>query len=159
MECRAFLDAMLEAEPRELRGETDSALARHVRACATCADAANAILRAERALAAQLAGAMRAPAFVPVARPARWRGMMRVGLPAAAAIVLSLLAADRLRDRILPRGPAAPSMADSAGATGIEEPDASVTIVDVEPGQNAVVFNTSNPGITVVWYYAPEGVR
>jgi hypothetical protein len=35
---------------------------------------------------------------------------------------------------------------------GLEAPG-----VELPPGRNAVVFRTSNPKITVVWYYSSQG--
>ena len=36
MNCREARDAMLVAEPAELRGETETALAAHITSCADC---------------------------------------------------------------------------------------------------------------------------
>lgn len=155
MECSSYLDIMLEAEPRELRGDADSALALHLRSCAPCRAEAHEIVRAGRLLAGQLAAES---AALPGRRQRRagWRPIARVGLPAAAVILLSLLAAGRLRNRVISHGAVTQP---AASATGSADAVPMFPVVDVEPGQNAVVFSTTNPGITVVWYYSPEGIR
>ncbi|MCI0435489.1 MAG: hypothetical protein L0271_17870 [Gemmatimonadetes bacterium] len=170
MECRPFIDGMLVGEPRELRGVGDTPLARHIRSCASCRSAAQAILHGE----AELGRAMEAWSTAPVAAQRRaggrasdqrvptgvlrrpsWAGVARAALPAAAVIALALLAGDGVRSRLdRPDRTAAPNAAEP-----VAESESPLPVIDVEPGQNAVVFNTSNPGITVVWYYTMEGTR
>ncbi len=48
--CDTALERMLEADPAELRGETDSALARHIDGCPRCAAVAVAFLEEHAAL-------------------------------------------------------------------------------------------------------------
>lgn len=48
--CTRFLEAMMDADPRELRGEGDSELARHVPECPRCRAAASRILLDTEAL-------------------------------------------------------------------------------------------------------------
>ncbi|MGH7502744.1 MAG: hypothetical protein ACREL7_13435 [Longimicrobiales bacterium] len=169
MECRSFVDAMMEAEPAVLRGKGATALAVHIRTCIRCARRAQLVLGATEALAAELdirseaKDAARSRVIVAAAgarpgiRQSTWRARTRrsvlVALPAAAALVLAV-GLDRLGDD----GANAPAV-DSASVTqpspdmgGLESPD-----VVVRPGQNAVVFRTSNPKITVVWYYSTQG--
>src|SRR5687767_15981082 len=52
-ECGQLRELLLTADPAELRGQGDSAIARHVRSCQRCAEAAQRILGATALLAAR----------------------------------------------------------------------------------------------------------
>ena len=172
MVCSAYLDAMKEADPAALRGEGETALASHIRTCARCRTAAARVLRADARLAAWLGSAPLAvseaarpgqmhsraqatgnarqksdAARFGSARRGRVRRVVRKALPIAALIAL-VVAIDQGVERVTRVAPPDTAQASAPDAV-LETPD-----VDVQPGQNAVVFRTSNPKITVVWYYS-----
>lgn len=124
MDCPTVREHLLGADLDALEA---SPIAAHLATCAPCAARAAVIRRATARLAADLA--------VPAAAPARlgWRRPATlVALAAAAALALLL------------RGP------------GHEAPppaEIPVPSISVPEGTNAVVFRTSNPQITIVWYY------
>ena len=150
MDCAAARQAMLEADPAELAGGTESAVGRHLASCGACRAMAAAILAAERGLAAKLAAAQPRgrveAAIVRAAAAARRRSRLR-----RAASAGSLLAAAALAVLLLlPRGRLPVT---AAPAVALAEPQFSVAAA---PGQNLVVMHTANPKIIVVWYLPPR---
>lgn len=157
MNCEAVLELLLEADLEELEGRGDSPVAAHVRSCARCADVARRLLAGERLLAAALdeirpsASADEAIAGLHVdetvrtplrlGRRPRWRPGLAAALPLAAAAGLALLL---LRDDATPPEPL-PIARVAEHAAG--------PVVTVPVGSNAAIFKTSNPKITVVWFY------
>jgi hypothetical protein len=79
MNCADCLNAMLDAEPAELRAHGGSELADHLRGCLTCRGAANAIVADTRMLA-------RVAGHAAPARASRWRVTI-AGVAAAGVIV------------------------------------------------------------------------
>ena len=156
MECREFIDAMQEAELAELRGEGGTPLAEHVRVCDECAGYAKHVLTATDRLAASLleesgrgsvVGARRVLAATRPAWPRRFAGLA-VGTAALVTLAVGLDRAGVLSRDVLLENP--------SDAIGMDQQSTSPGI-DVPAGRNAVVFRTSNPKITVVWYYPSEG--
>lgn len=151
MLCRDALRALLEAEPQELRGEGESVVAAHVRGCADCRVAADALLAGEESLAETLRG--QAPPLdvksvlerahsAPTPSHPRWRSAAwksAVPLAAAAATAFLLLT----RDGGIP--PVAP----------VSEPAVITTaqVLEVPEGKNVAVLETQNPAIAVVWFF------
>lgn len=155
MRCEEAIELMLEAELEELAGRGDSALAAHVRSCARCAATAERLLAGQRLLAAALdevqprvsadeviAGArLHRKAPSPLGSRRLGRRGLAAAVPLAAAAALALLL---LRD-----DPAAPEPFPIARfAEHAADP-----VLTVPAGSNAAIFKTSNPKITVVWFY------
>jgi hypothetical protein len=130
MTCTDMREAMLVAEPRELKAIGDSELAAHLRECAECSAVANHLVAGLNALASQVKrrGAKRIR-----------RAAVIAAVPIAAAIVGVI--AVRTRDR----------------ARVPEVRPADVVSVQVAPGQQAAVFKTQDPKVTVVWLSSGGG--
>jgi len=177
--CEEALELMLEADLEELAGRGGSALAAHAQSCARCAATAERLLAGERLLAAALdeirprapvdeaiaglmapqgrltdlrkaaasheaiPGAGGAGARAPRLDRSRrlWRRGVAAALPLATAAALALLL---IRD-----DPAPPEPLPIAR---VRERTAG-PVVTVPAGSNAAIFKTSNPKITVVWFY------
>jgi hypothetical protein len=156
MECREFIDAMQEAELAELRGEGGTPLAEHVRVCGECAAYATHVLAATDRLAASLMlesgrGSVVGPRRVLAPIQPSWRRRF-AGLAVGAA-ALATLTVGLDRAGVLSRDVPPETASDAIGM----DPQSPAPGVDVPAGRNAVVFRTSNPKITVVWYYPAEG--
>ncbi len=150
MNCELAFEGMLEADPEELAGQGDSELAAHIKQCSRCGAVAAEILAGQELLANGLRrlrvdGTVEEllPEVRRVAATPRRRLLTRVALPLAAAATLALLI---VGDRpTVPRPEAAVQIAQA-----MPRPEQSVRLA---PNTNAVVFKTSNPKITVVWFY------
>lgn len=147
MDCPTARDLLLEADPAELRGEGDSPLAAHLRDCAACRARAQAILAGEaeldaalRSLAAARTGT-RVIALWPRHGLARRVGTIAVPLAAAAA------AAGVVLLRPAPAGEK-PGVTTEKIARALfpRQP-----VVRPGPGRSAMVLQTRDPGVTVVW--------
>ncbi|MBI4546125.1 MAG: hypothetical protein HY703_13075 [Gemmatimonadetes bacterium] len=156
MKCESALDQLLEAEPAELRGEGDSDLAAHVRACPRCRAVTERLLLeqdslgqlltslrpardAEQALARTL-DAARAPQLA--------RGLRTwAALPLAAAAALAALLLLRRQDA----GQLAEPLLQAAAARREPPP-----MVAAPPGKGVIVFHTGNPDIAVIWFFDTE---
>jgi hypothetical protein len=146
--CRERLDAMLEADPHELAGEGESALAVHVRSCSGCRDAAQAILDATARLDAVLDAPGRAPdieAILTRARlrvtpspPATRRPAARRWVALAAAGIAAIMVIGR-------REPAPP---ESTPPRLVTPP-----LVEVVDDADIVLIPTGNPDITILWFF------
>jgi anti-sigma factor RsiW len=155
MRCEIALEALLEADTDTLGGTGEDALSTHVRECARCRAAATRFLEGERLLregleatakppAQELVDAMSRRARMPPVEPeprstgarpgARWR--LWVPAVGAAAATVALL------------WPGPPSPVPSLLA-----PSVARTRVELPPGQDALVLETRNPEITVVWFF------
>ncbi len=151
MNCELALERMLDADPEELKGHGDSELVLHIQGCGRCQAVAAELLQghemlAERIQSVDLDRGVEAvlPAVRRVAtRRVRRRRLTRFALPAAAAAVLVLLA---IRDRV----PSMPLVDPPAQLPG--QPPKQPT-VRLAPNTNALVLETNNPKITVVWFY------
>ena len=151
MNCELALERMLDADPEELEGRGDVELVVHIQGCGRCQAVAAELLAGHEMLAAQIhsvdadRGVER---VLPAVRRAaiqrvRRRRLIRFALPAAAAAVLALLAT---RDP-MPSMPLGNPPAQLAGSAP-EQPT-----VRLAPNTNALVLETNNPKITVVWFY------
>jgi anti-sigma factor RsiW len=150
--CDVALERMLEADPDELAGRGDSELALHVAGCARCGAVAAELLAGQETLAAGLRsleggrdvevvldGVRRAAAR----RRRRRRLLSRVAAPLAAAAALALLVVGDRGSQVRPQASLPPRAA-------VSRPEQTVRLA---PNTNAVVFETDNPKITVVWFY------
>ena len=155
--CDRYREALLEAEPDDLRGIGQTEVARHVRGCPACARAGTIILEATESLNAFLSGVEPVPDLDAVLRRAAtpegitpqpadlpgpvapWRLSRRWAAFAAAAAIAALL--------LLPgRPPPLPPPATLATR-------APLPTVESAPGQTVAVFETENPDITVLWFF------
>jgi len=126
MTCDEVVDAMMTAEPRELRANGDGPLAAHLAECPACAKQARMLSSVLPRLSKK------------VSRRSRQRAAMAVGIPAAAAAaVLGVFIAR-------------PDGEESAARPPASIPT-NVVSVDVKAGQRATVLKTSDPKVTVVW--------
>jgi hypothetical protein len=135
---------MLLAEPAELRGSGDSDLAVHLSTCGECSSIARRILERSRGLAADREPSSPEPLVVPSHEPRPRRGRRVAGGLAIAA----MLAAVALVPWYARRG--TPPVTPASSEAFTPSPGVSVS---VPPGSNAIVFQTADPTITVVWYY------
>lgn len=157
MKCIEAREAILDADPKVLQGLGDDPLASHVRACASCARRAQAILREAAALSGALERAVSPPDLDRILREAaepgrnvepghrRWffAGVERrwgtALLPLAAAAVLAFL--------LLGRQPALPG-------TPYRPPPTPVGLdVQAPPETDVAVLETDDPDITVLWLF------
>jgi hypothetical protein len=150
MDCTAVRDAILEAEPAELRRLTDSDVSVHLRQCSTCRALAMQISKAEDELrghfsqAPQLesvAAALEAASVrAGIIRRRRRRGWAAVPALAAAGVAVALLVRTggappaNVRSPIPPSATAAP-------------------LVETTAGPHVAVLETDNPNIVVVWTF------
>lgn len=160
--CAEYRDLILAAEPGELRGEGETALAVHVRRCSSCARAAALVLEetarlheylgevpdfdvdALLARTGQLApeherGAPKAPPRVQHRFPGR-----RLWVPLAAAAALAGL--------LLVRGFGIRAPATFVASSS--PPPAPAPVVEPVAGQDAAIMQTDDPEITVVWLFS-----
>ena len=139
-DCDRFRAQMLEAEPVELSGMTETPLSRHLGVCPSCRQRARRLIEGHRVLDRALLGleprlvAPLAGTTLPRGRPRiRWRW------PAVAAAVVLWLAV---------RGGLGPQVEWSTPSAPVSEPDQQLATTG-----NAVVIATENPDITIVWFY------
>jgi anti-sigma factor RsiW len=175
MKCREAEILLLEADPYELRGEGDGALATHLRRCEACRRSARRILEGERALddalraraarrsvdhvlrevRATLAEGREDPAGqVPGApRSIRWK----VAVPLAAAAVAAIALWSRgPGDESTPVSPVvrpAWSAPPSATASTAAEAGERGSGLRVEADERFALLPTESPTISVVWFY------
>jgi hypothetical protein len=127
MNCIEAREAMLDAEPAELRGESESPLAAHVRDCPTCHALARALARDTAVLSSR------------VRVRSRRRTLSITLLPVAAALVATVTVRANRGDQ--------PSVAVRSHA----DAPAKIVSVDVGVGQQATVIKTADPKTTLVW--------
>ena len=151
MNCELSLERMLEADPEELEGRGDSELDVHIQGCGRCQAVAAELLAGHEMLAARILSVeldRGVEAVLPVVRRAatqriRRRRLTWFALPAVIAAALVLLA---IRDR----APSTPLVDPPAQLAG--QPPEQPT-VRLAPNTNALVLETNNPKITIVWFY------
>jgi hypothetical protein len=144
IDCATATDLLLEAEPAELRGAGGSELAAHVRGCAACRGQAELLLAGQARLAHALDTLTSLhTAAVPARRPL-WRWASRVLLPLAAAAAAMIVIVSRAAE---PDGQALPPLVVPPARI------AEVPVVNAGTARNVAVMRTSDPNITVVWYY------
>ena len=147
MDCAAARALLLEADPAELRGEGDSPLAAHLRACAFCREDADAILAGEAELDAALR-ALATPSADPKVIPLQPRRGMRIGpaLGSLAALAAAVAAVMLARPHAAPpRG----ATAEQIARLMFPAPP----VARAADGRSVAVLKTSDPGVTVVWVY------
>ncbi len=150
MKCADAVALILEADSVDLRGEGNSPLARHVRACSRCQALAQIVIDEERILAVQMAQVVPSPDLDEILHrslatiserrgPRRFRraGLALVPLAAAAVVAALFLRGDPP----LPGSTYSPP--DRPAHFGLELPE----------GRNAAVLQTDNPDITVLWFF------
>ena len=145
IDCATATDLLLEAEPAELRGEGESALAAHLRECASCRGQAELLL-GEQARLAHALDTITAVHTTPRSqhRPVTRRWLPRVLLPvaaAAAAVIVFVARPAQRADEPLPPLLVLPARI------------AEVPVVNASTDRNVAVMRTADPKITVVWYY------
>ncbi len=149
MKCDDAFDRLLEADPQELTGRTDSDLAVHVRGCARCQVVASELLAGQVQLAGELAKLRPRPDVSEALRltRARWRrtrrlerawhwGPVAAAAVLAAAMVLSSLPAGRMVE------------GDIATVPTTLEP-----LVEEATSRNVLVFEARDRSAKVVWFY------
>jgi hypothetical protein len=148
MSCTDARAALLEADPVELRGEAETAVSLHLRECAACRAAADAILATEAAAGRWIE--TRAPRrgvadALARGRSAGRRRRWRWAAPVAAAAGIAALV-------FLTRPAAGPPSARPAGATAAASAPGGVA-ARAPAGRNVAVFATADPEIVVIWLY------
>ncbi len=151
MNCELALERMLDADPEELEDRGDSELVGHIQGCGRCQAVAAELLAGHEMLAAEIQSAdvdRGVERVLPAVRRAatqrvRRHRLIRFALPAAAAAVLALLVT---RDPV----PAVPLVDPPPQLAGREPEHPTVRLA---PNTNALVLETNNPNITVVWFY------
>lgn len=167
MTCGEIRERILEASAAALAGHGESAVARHVRGCAACRAIASSVLGETERLASdlehvrprmgegdavRLARQGRAAVEDPAVRDRgrRWLRWGPVPVAAAAAITALLLTEGPRRPGMEETGPAAATRGSEVAVVG--EPPAQLSVDVPEQGRIAV-FETSDPSVTVVWFY------
>ncbi len=152
MNCELAFERMLEADPEELAGQRDSELAAHIAQCSRCGAVAAEIIAGQNLLAEgikQVETMGDVDAMLPAIRRAtarrtkRWR-LARTAVPLAAAAAFVLLVLGDREPQVLDTDPSVQL------ATSRPQHEQTVRL---SPNTNAVLFKTSNPKITVVWFY------
>jgi anti-sigma factor RsiW len=148
VKCEIAFERMLEADPEELSPESATELGAHIAGCERCRAVAQEILAGQRLLGdavkefeaeGQVDTALHGVRAAARARR-RWRMASVALLPLAAAAVLVLLVTgDRGRNTPTPTA----SRADLPSRPTVTLP----------PTTNAMVLQTENPKISVVWFY------
>lgn len=151
MTCETCHELLLEAEPADLRGEGDTELAQHMRACPPCGARARQILEDLDALSDVLArqeptvavsGAV-ARAAVEARRRQKRRTLWRAAVPALAAAGLAgLLVAQRTTREL--------------GVQSLPvERDTPARVPDVEApvGRDYMVLGSDNSDIVIIWFF------
>lgn len=140
MNCIDARDALLIAEIVELRGESDTPLAEHIRTCAECSRAAAAIVVGTNELRTLARG--RAPA-----RPFGARSLLLyTAVPIAAALIVAVAIKSRGKQE------------DVTTRTSLGAPSAARHVsLEVARGQHATVLKTADPNVTVIWLSSGEG--
>ncbi len=146
MTCNDALAAMLECDPREVEPGAGSPLAEHLRECAACQMKATAVLEHHATLvrAYQSAGDLGpcAHAAVPRRRLTMLVPWMATAIAAAVVLVVGMT-------RRVHRAAAVPAAVERDATA----PPAPSLAVEVPPGKNAIIMNTKDPTISVVWIY------
>jgi anti-sigma factor RsiW len=145
MNCPAALDLMLEAEPADLAGITDSELSRHIEGCPPCRAAANRILEAERSLRETLAAAAPRRTTAEVLhltgqRRRRTGRLWQLGSLAAAAGLAGLVLTRHHAIELVPPPPVSP-------------PPSPRIAVAAPHGRSVAVLQTDNPDVVVIWFF------
>jgi hypothetical protein len=145
MNCREAREALLVADIAELRGDIETPIAAHLRACAECQRLASLVVRGtselrNAAINRDAARAARAPRRLAVRRFA-----LAATLPIAAALLLAVVMNQRGERPDRPRPP--------VGSL----PVARQVSLEVARGQRATMLKTADPKVTVIWLSSGEG--
>lgn len=148
MNCETARASILEADPAELRSESESPLGEHLRGCARCRAAADSVVRSMRLLDEGLALMPRTTVDtvlenLPRRRDRRVEPWIPWGI--AAAVVAGLLLAR-------PWSPETPPMHPPVALAAESSPP----VIEDAEGAPVAVFATRDPSITVVWIYEEE---
>jgi anti-sigma factor RsiW len=141
--CTEIREMILEAELDELRGMSDSRVARHVVTCAECQAYAHRLLRAYHQMDAGLSNISAPTADAAVIPLKRRRRALWLPLPLAAAAVIALVMARAQQDDEMP------NVDRLAQLMFNEEP-----VVSPRAGQQAMVMEKKD--MTIVWLYKQE---
>jgi anti-sigma factor RsiW len=150
MKCDEAYPLLFEADPDELRGESDSHLSDHLRSCTRCRTLAGRINREEDRLRTALVSVR--PRISPKEASKRaeqearlrhrreiWQGIAPVAAAAGLAGIL-----------LVSTGSPSPGSLDELTTT---VQVALPPVVETAPGQQVAVFETDNPNIVVVWSF------
>lgn len=182
MRCETALERMLEADPAELRGDTDTELTRHTAGCRRCNAVAAALLA--QAEGVNTAISEYAAAVAGVTEAARTTAARVAAEAALTAIVAEqekgfrpgrAPAPDRARGHRWIRTAWIPLAAAAAlagvlvlgrsprpfpdQAPALSEPHPPGPAISVHPpaDRGTAILETRNPNITIVWQYEREG--
>jgi predicted anti-sigma-YlaC factor YlaD len=139
MTCNTMREQILEADLAELRGETDTPLAQHLRKCHACRGVAEKIVLAEADLGVALDAMSTGVRTRRTTAPRRRLGHWAVLVPLAAAAGLAAIMLGRGAD--VPTEPALTAL--QVGALPVVEP---------ADDQTVAIFTTDDPDIVVVWF-------
>ena len=156
MNCDRATALLLEADLAELEGLGQTDLTAHLERCGGCRERARRIVAGERALGAALEGIGLARGArdaglgestsdqrtAPVPSRRGWRAVRRAWIPLALAAGIGALI-------LIPGSEPAPVVTRSVAL----DDDAGRLRVDVPAGRNAVLYETENPNVIVVWFY------
>jgi len=140
-ECRSFQELMLEADPEELSGSADTPLSVHLLTCPECESIARRFREGEAGLRRIMSslGPQRPIGAAP-RPPARRRHWAWASLATAAALSLWF--------GLRANGPPVTNVNPRAAPTGHSR-----QAVTVATNQNVVIMSTTNPDITIMWFY------
>ncbi len=150
IDCRAALERLREADPAELAGVGEGALAAHVRECPRCAAVAAQLLTGQDELSRALEASRPARSVEEALRAMRvrqrqsvwsrrsWRWAVPLAAAAAlaGALVLRTVGTDEMPGQVVARPAAA------------IEP-----LVEMATAQNVMVFETRDRSAKVIWFY------
>lgn len=143
MNCAECQDVMLEADAALLTGIGEEPVAAHLRSCDACRELAAAMLG--RVATARSAYSRIEPLSAPRRHANRFmagRAAWAVASLAAAAAILIVVAGVRSTPK------------QQLTWRNLEPDTAAASIaVEVPEGKNAIVFDTKNPKVSVVWIY------
>ncbi|MDX1624496.1 MAG: hypothetical protein R3199_11015 [Gemmatimonadota bacterium] len=153
MRCDRAREAILIADPAELAGREDPALAAHLEACPRCREETSRVLEAQRELDRALSGlAARVRPGEAEGReadgthPGIRRLARRAWIPAAAAAAVAAIV-------LLAREPAGPPSGIDASAA--RRPPGGFTL-EPPPDRHVAVLEGTDPSVVVVWFYEPS---
>jgi hypothetical protein len=152
MTCAEAHEAILEADPGELSGNGEGALAIHLSGCSKCRQLARLVLDGEADLGRTLVEAVPSPNLDEILERGARRGAQRGTRRSPRrrfvwATVVPLASAATLVGIFFTREPQLPG-------PPYTPPPASVGLdVQAPEGQNVAVLKTNNPDITVLWLF------
>ncbi len=148
MNCELAFDRMLEADPQDLAPESQTELGVHIAGCERCRTVAEEILAGEQVLGNAVRGLEAEDKVNTVVQGVRAAGRTRRRRRVASVALLPLAAAAAYVMLVTGdggRGPQTLPMVQADLASG--------PTVTLPPATNAMLLQTDNPKITVVWFY------